>query len=416
MIEAIGWLSALAALALLPSYLLLSAVLVAALSARNGRGTGAPRPGSGGPRFLVVIPAHDEEALIASTVRGCRDLDYDADRFSVHVIADNCSDRTADRAREAGAIVFERSDPSLKSKGHALEAFFASVPGARPESGDYDAAVIVDADTRVDRDALNAFADALARGQDWSQAYYTVSNPDASWRTRLMTYAFSLANGVWMRGLDRMGLSVGLKGNGMCFSRRGLLRFPWRAYGLVEDMEFALMLRAAGERVHFRPDAVVFGEMVSRGGPAAASQRLRWEAGRKSLRARFRGAILSSPRLGLAGKLAYLADLYFPPLGQLAVATALPALASAAVAAGRPGAAAGSLATIYGLYLATLGAYVLSPPIVMKLPSRYLFALLSAPRYLLWKVAKVAGRSPSSWIRTPREGGTAPADRGGAAR
>ncbi len=286
MIEVIAWSSALAALALLPFYLLLATVLVAALAGRRDRpvpeaATGAVTPR---PRFLVVIPAHDEEALIAATVRGCRSLDYDPGRFAVHVIADNCSDRTAVRAREAGAIVFERSDTALKSKGHALESFFAAVPDARPGSSDYDAAVIVDADTRVDPDALNMFADALARGQDWVQAYYTVSNADASWRTRLMTYAFSLANGVWMCGLDRMGLGVGLKGNGMCFSRRGLARFPWKAYGLVEDMEFALMLRVAGEKVRFRPDAVVRGEMVSRGGPAAASQRLRWEAGRKSLR------------------------------------------------------------------------------------------------------------------------------------
>ena len=56
----------------------------------------------------------------------------------------------------------------------------------------------------------------------------------------MMTYAFSLTNGVWMLGLERLGLGVGLKGNGMCFSARGLRRFPWRAHGLVEDMEFAL--------------------------------------------------------------------------------------------------------------------------------------------------------------------------------
>ena len=98
-----------------------------------------------------------------------------------------------------------------------------------------------------------------------------------------MSLAFSLCNGVLPWGQERLGLSVGLKGNGMCFSRRGLTRFPWKAYGLVEDAEFSLMLRLAGERVHFLPEARVFGEMVSGGGPAAASQRSRWEAGRRAL-------------------------------------------------------------------------------------------------------------------------------------
>jgi 1,2-diacylglycerol 3-beta-glucosyltransferase len=404
MVEVIEWSSALAALALLPFYLLLLAVLVASLRGRHARGKGKALPPPDPPRFLIVIPAHDEETLIASTIRSCRGLDYDPARASIHVIADNCSDQTAGMAREAGATVFERFDPDLKSKGHALEAFFAAVPEARPDSGDYDAAVIVDADTRVDPDALNVFASALARGQDWIQAYYTVSNADASWRTRLMTYAFSLANGVWMLGLDRLGLGVGLKGNGMCFSRRGLRRFPWKAYGLVEDMEFALMLRSAGERVHFRRDAVVYGEMVSRGGEAATSQRLRWEAGRKSLRAKFRRPLWESPHLGLPAKLAYLVDLYFPPLGQLVIATIFPTsmLLGCHFASGGDSFSRYLLLT-YGALWLILGVYAVSPVFIVGLPWRYLFALWAAPRYLAWKILKIVGRTPRAWVRTPRE-------------
>src|SRR5262249_39063394 len=149
------------------------------------------------------------------------------------------------------------------------------------------AAVLIDADTNVDPGLLRIFDRALGEGKDWVQGYYTVRNPDASWRTRMMTYAFSLANGVWMLGLDRLGLGVGLRGNGMCFSRRGLRRVPWEAHGLVEDMEFAQILPVRGERVRFEPDARVFGEMVSRGGSGAASQRQRWEVGRRSLRGKF---------------------------------------------------------------------------------------------------------------------------------
>ena len=143
---------------------------------------------------------------------------------------------------------------------------------------------MIDADTIVDPGILTAFAAALGEGKDWVQCYYTVRNPDASWRTRMMTYAFSLFNGVWLLGQDRLGLAVGLKGNGMCFSTRGLGRFPWRAYGLTEDLEFSWMLRIAGERTHFLPGTRVCGTMLSRGGSAATAQRLRWEAGRKATR------------------------------------------------------------------------------------------------------------------------------------
>jgi 1,2-diacylglycerol 3-beta-glucosyltransferase len=405
MSETIGWAALAAAIGLAPFYLLLASVLVAAILGRRDRKP-AHTAGSTLPRFLIVIPAHDEETLIGTTVRSCRAQDYPASHFAVHVIADNCSDRTADRAREAGAQVFERSNLTLKSKGHALEEFFATIPDASTRDGAYDAVVIVDADTDLDGRLLGEFAEALALGQDWIQAYYTVSNADASWRTRLMTYAFSLANGVWMLGLDRLGFGVGLKGNGMCFSRRGLGRYRWRAHGLVEDMEFALMLRAAGERVHFRKSAIVRGEIVSRGGPAAVSQRLRWEAGRKALRNSFREEIRTSRKLGLLEKTVYLIDLYFPPLGQLALITTIPAfvLMTSVILNGSSSSPSSSyvLAT-YGAYFALLTLYALSPILAMGLPKRYMMSLIALPYYLSWRALKTVGRKPAAWVRTPRE-------------
>jgi hypothetical protein len=329
---------------------------------------------------------------------------YDAERFSVWVIADNCEDGTAGAARLAGARVVERRDPSLRSKGHALEYFFTHVTEAQPESGGYDAVVLVDADTVVDPALLSTFSMSLAQGADWIQGYYSVRNPDASWRTQMMTYAFSLANGVWMLGLDRLGLSVGLKGNGMCFSRQGLRRFPWKAYGLVEDMEFALMLRTEGERVRFLPDARVFGEMVSRGGPGAASQRRRWEAGRRALRGKFAGPLIRSSHLGPVRKLLYLTDLVFPPLVSLAIGLGVATLIHLAAALdGRFSAEAAMLLPIHALMVATLVGFAFSPLVAVGLPVRYLSSLAMLPYYAAWKLAVAAGRGPSGWVRTPRE-------------
>lgn len=395
-------------LILLPFVGLLTAVLVAAVRARlEPRGTATldlndPEL----PRLLLVIPAHDEEAMISTTVRSCLAARYPRDRFTVHVIADNCNDLTADRAREAGAIVYERSHPTLRSKGHALEEFFTIVADAKPATGSYDAAVLVDADTEVDPDALGWFAAALRRGDDWVQGYYTVANADATWRTRLMTYAFSLINGAWMLGLDRLGLGVGLKGNGMMFSRRGLLRFPWRAHGLVEDMEFAWMLRLAGERVRFEPHAIVRGEMVSQGGKAAESQRIRWEAGRAELRSRFRPQILDAARLGVMASLGYLLDLQFPPLGTLVVLATTSTLVAGLVALISQGIAeriASVVTIVDATMLAAIFLYVGCPFYVMRLPVRYASSLIAVPGYLIWKSIRVIGRSPVAWVRTPRE-------------
>ncbi|WP_435022622.1 glycosyltransferase family 2 protein (plasmid) [Tundrisphaera sp. TA3] len=406
MSEIIGWSAAAIAVALAPFYLLLASVLAAAVLGRREKRSSTISQ-SPSKRFLIIIPAHDEQDLIATTVRSCQALDYPPDLYSIHVIADNCTDRTAEAAREAGARVYERFNVTLKSKGHALEEFFSAVPEASTLAGAYDAAVIVDADTALDDQLLRRFSDSLDRGHDWIQAYYTVSNADATWRTRLMTYAFSLTNGVWMLGLDRLGLSVGLKGNGMCFSRQGLSRHPWRAHGLVEDMEFALMLREAGERIHFLKDAIVRGEIVSRGGSAAESQRIRWESGRKSLRESFLRPIVASTRLNPMKKIVYIVDLYFPPLGRLAMATVLPAvMLIVQVWMGRSVLGLDFfILDIYAGMMVLLALYALSPLVVMDLPVRYLSALLALPYFLFWKAFKTFGRKPASWIRTPREVG-----------
>jgi hypothetical protein len=393
----IFYINILVSLVLLPFFAYLGLIVVAALRSRRWEEMVPLRTA----RFLFVIPAHDEEVNIAATIESCRGVSYDPALYRVVVIADNCTDATADLARVAGAEVIERTDPLRRSKGHALEYFFEQRPGL---AGATDAVVVIDADTIVDPGILTAFAAALGAGKDWVQCYYTVRNPDASWRTRMMTYAFSLFNGVWLLGQDRMGLAVGLKGNGMCFSTRGLARFPWQAYGLTEDLEFSWMLRIAGERTHFLPGTRVSGTMLSRGGSAATAQRLRWEAGRKAQRGLFLGPLLRSRQIGPLTKLMYLIDLVFPPLVSLllgllvVVSLDLGAVHDPRFLASSPW----LLPPVHGLMAVVLGCYALSPLFALDLPARYLASLVALPYYAVWKLLAIRGK-PTAWVRTPRE-------------
>ena len=387
---------------LLPCFGLMALVVIAAIwrrvSKQQVKISAAPSA-----RFVFVIPAHDEEAVIGVTVRSCLTVNYDPERFQVFVIADNCTDETARTAEAAGAQVVVREDRSRKSKGFALEDFFRMTPTnalVRP----FDAYVLVDADTSVSPDLLQVFDRSLRRGDDFVQGYYTVRNAEASWRTKMMTYAFSLANGVWLAGLDQLGLSVGLKGNGMCFRQAALDRFPWRAHGLVEDMEFAWNLRIGGERVRFEPLARVYGEMVSRGGSGAASQRRRWEGGRKELRSTFRERLWQSTHLSFWQKFVYQVDLDFPPLSRLVTALVLATIFGAVGAwAGLPKASWGALLLTIVSCWAILAAYVMSPIFVISLPIRYLTSLAYLPYYIIWKVCVGLLKKPQQWIRTPRE-------------
>lgn len=392
---------------LAPFFALLALVTAAALrGARPAAGGGTAAAAAAPPRFLIVVPAHDEEAGVGAAVAGCRAVAYDPDRFAVLVVADNCADGTAAAARAAGAGVLERTDPARPGKGFALEDALRHLADSGA-LGRFDAAVVVDADTRVDPGLLAALAPAVAAGCDWAQGYYSVRNPDASWRTRLMTYALGLFNGVWPLGEDRLGLGAGLRGNGMCLSVRGLARHPWRAAGLAEDLEFAWSLRLAGERVRFIPGARVYGEMVSRGA-AAAPQRRRWEQGRRALPRRFLRPLLASRTFGPVRTALAVVDLLFPPLTALALLF-LAALSVHPLARLAPGLGLGpasrALAPWHALMAAAAAAYAAAPFVVVGLPPRYLASLAAAPYYAAWKLALAAvsrGRS-AAWERTHRE-------------
>jgi cellulose synthase/poly-beta-1,6-N-acetylglucosamine synthase-like glycosyltransferase len=389
-------------LLLLPYFVFLMVVSVAALLPRR-KSSFATTPSA---RFLIVIPAHDEAPVISNVVKSCLEIDYPRSLFDVLVIADNCSDGTALLAGSVGARVFERFDESKKSKGHAIDDLIVRLE----QSGELDAIdalVIVDADTMVSSRLLVAFDEHLRSGHDWIQAYYTVANPDDSWRTQLLRYAFSLFNGIMPLGNTRLGLGALLKGNGMCFSVRGLRRVPWHSHGLVEDLEYAWDLRIAGEKVMFEPDVAVYGAMLARGGEATANQRRRWEFGRREVRKSYLMPLLRSRKVSLWSKAFGVCDLTLPTLSVLAVlylgisvldVLYLVGLLSAPVPLAEP-----FLIACVGLSTLSLGLYAISPFLVMRLPWRYAFSVCAIPFYLCWKLwISIRGR-PDRWVRTPRE-------------
>jgi cellulose synthase/poly-beta-1,6-N-acetylglucosamine synthase-like glycosyltransferase len=384
--------------ALAPLFAYLGLITLATLRRRETPKSPAAPP----PRLLVVIPAHDEQGGIGATVASCLAAEYPPDRLTVCVIADNCSDRTAAVARDAGAVVVVRHDPGRRGKGYALDYLFRLTP-AEAALADYDAAVVVDADSALDAGALAAFAAALAQGGQWLQGYSTVGNPGDSRATRLLTYAFSLVNGVWLLGQQRLGMGVMLRGNGMCFATAALARVPWRAYGLTEDAEFSWVLRTRGERARFVPGAVVRSAMLTRFGPDAAAQRGRWEWGRRGLRRQFLAPLLRSPCLTPRLKALYLADLLFPPMVRLLLlwgAALTPHLGAALDARLVP--VSRALLPAHALMAAALGLYAVSPVLLLGLPARYLLCLLDLPYYAAWKVAVALGGKPAGWTRTRR--------------
>jgi cellulose synthase/poly-beta-1,6-N-acetylglucosamine synthase-like glycosyltransferase len=311
----------------------------------------------------------------------------------VVVVADNCSDDTAVQAKQAGAVVLERQDAEKRGKGYALLHAFHALP---PE---VDAVVVIDADTLVSPNILRAFDARRALGAHAVQADYAVRNPEASWRTRLIAIAFGSFHIVRSRARERLGLSCGLRGNGMCFSAQVLNEVPHNAFSIVEDVEYGLRLGEAGQRVFYADEAHVYGEMVTTAS-AASSQRRRWEEGRRELVRKHRGQML---RLAWARRQLMLfdlaVDLSIPPLSRIAVAAAIGALIAAL-------AALPVSLCAFGACLVALFGYVLRGWSVSGTGLRGLLDLGLAPAYVLWKVGLRLRRSPKStgtWVRTKRE-------------
>ena len=355
-----------------------------------------PAPTRGGFRFAIVVPAHDEEQMIGDTVASLLAMDYPADEFRVVVVADNCSDGTADVARRAGARTLERTDLERRGKGYALDLAFTTILA----EGQADALVVVDADTSVSPGLLTAFAARLAAGERVIQGRYGVRNIDASWRTRLMAIALGMFHDLRSLARERLRLSCGLRGNGMCFAAGVLTTHPHRAHGLVEDVEYGVELGVAGIRVAYAHEAEVRGEMAA-GRRAATTQRERWEGGRAKLARQWlapllRKAIGQRDRVALDLAL----DLATPPLSRIALAIALGIgleawawLAHGAVTAA---------AWIWAAHALALAAYVIRGVVLSGLGARGFVVLTLAPGYVLWKLAAVRRRAPAEWRRTER--------------
>jgi cellulose synthase/poly-beta-1,6-N-acetylglucosamine synthase-like glycosyltransferase len=351
-----------------------------------------------GVRFDIVVPAHDEEDGIAATVESLRAVEYPRELFRVIVIADNCQDRTAERARAAGAQVLVRMDLEHRGKGYALDYAF----GRCLDEGRADAVVVVDADTLVSPNLLAAFAARFHAGASVVQADYGVRNVDSSWRTRVMTIALAAFHGVRSSARERLRLSCGLRGNGMAFSAALLRTHPPNAYSIVEDLEYGIQLGLAGVRVEYAHDAHVFGLMAV-GEDASRSQRRRWERGRQALVREHARTLLSEAWRRKDAVLADLAfDLIVPPLGQL-VAAAFFGLTASLIAV-RFGVVVAPW--LWALSLLAVVGYVARGVAFSGMGLAGVLDLLWVPVYIMWKLTLRfgdRGQKPAEWVRTTRE-------------
>ena len=186
-------------------------------------------------KFMMILPAHNESAVIGALIESLQQLDYPKELYDIYVIADNCTDNTAQIARDAGAIVLERFDEEKKTKGFALQWFLNQ---KIKEDADYDAFCVFDADNIVDKNFLNAMNKKLCQGEQVVQGYRDIKNPSDSWISAGYALFYWSMNRFYHLSRYNLGLSPLINGTGF------MVGSPFQTTEhLIEDLRFIQELK-----------------------------------------------------------------------------------------------------------------------------------------------------------------------------
>jgi cellulose synthase/poly-beta-1,6-N-acetylglucosamine synthase-like glycosyltransferase len=340
--------------------------------------------------LAVIIPAHDEELLIASCVESLRASAAGVDT-RVIAVAHNCSDQTAARAAAAGAEVVVYDDPLAKGKGSALSAGFAYA-----SSQGVDATLVVDADSTVSSNLVGAVHEAIANGAEVVQCRYEMDSSAERPATRLTALAFRGFNVVRPAGRDRLGLSAGIVGNGFAVRQALLAQNSYNSLSVVEDLEFHIRLVLSGKKVQFLRDAKVWSAMPS-SKQGEATQRSRWEGGRANAARTWFVPLLKQLIQGRLCVVEPLLDLTSLPIGYavflLLIAACFPLV----------------WVRVYALLaVSVVGGHVLAAAWSGSDFAGDMRVLARVPGYILWKLCMLpsllrSSRPEAAWVRTERK-------------
>lgn len=225
--------------------------------------------------FAAIVAAHNEEQVISGIIESLKNVDYPSDLLDIFIIADNCSDNTAQIARNMGVNVFERKDTSIKGKGYALKWMFEKLYRMDKK---YDAIAIFDADNLVSKNFFKEMGNRFSNGAKVVQGYVDSKNPNDTWITGSYSIAFWTANRFFQLARHNISLSCQLNGTGFCINTKLLQDIGWEADSLTEDLELSCKLVLNGYRVDWCFDAVVYDEKPLRL-IDSLRQRKRWMQG-----------------------------------------------------------------------------------------------------------------------------------------
>ena len=262
------------------------------------RGEVAPPKAKKLHRYAFFIAAHNEEAVIANLVRSIKDQDYPSELIEVFVVADACTDNTAQLAREAGAIVYERNDLARKGKSWVMDFGFDRILNEYPDT--FEGYFIFDADNVISRDYVSKMNDAFDQGFHVVTSYRNSKNFGSSW--------ISAANATWYLREARFlnnarnicKTSCAVSGSGYLISASVIEGMHgWQFHTLTEDIQFTTFCAIHGIRIGYAPAEFFDEQPVTF--KASWKQRMRWTKGFYQVFAHYAGGLVKGTLTNPAG-------------------------------------------------------------------------------------------------------------------
>ena len=229
-------------------------------------------------RYAVVVSARNESSVIGNLIRSIQSQKYPKELVDIFVIADNCTDNTADVAREAGAIVYERFNKEQVGKGYALDWMFKLIKEEHADKH-YEAYIIFDADNILDPNYIAEMNKVFDNGYRIITSYRNSKNFDSNWITAGYSLWFLREAKYLNNARMSLGTSCAISGTGFLVSAEVIEENGgWIHHLLTEDIEFTTDSIIKGEKIGYCANAVLYDEQPTQF-DQSYTQRLRWAKG-----------------------------------------------------------------------------------------------------------------------------------------
>jgi len=347
-----------------------------ALAIRGWRVLPGPDP-TDALRIAVLIPAHDEEGPIGRLLASLRAVDYPRDRLFILVVADHCSDATAQVVRNGGVACLERTT-GVRGKAGALSDGIKWLRHHKSDS--LDAIAFFDADNIVEPDFFRFAAGRIAAGEPIVQGHVAISNWNVSLFTRLNHINATVENRFKELARSQAGFSCQLRGHGMVFRRSEMERFDWQNDSMAEDKGMVVRLVLAGKRAVWEERARV-GSVLPTTTREAAVQRRRWSGGKSAVG---RKAVRLLLRKWISDRDWVAFDLmidFLIPSHAVQLSLVFVGCAAASLLVGPTSVASASAFALMGAYF----GYFFLGSWRGGVPGRIFLTFFAAPFYILWR-------------------------------